>query len=353
MPMTMNTHESLNWLVSSLFTDRFIEHPYLNSVFGALYGLREQQGSDTEPKRRQTAEERFEAVDNFIDENQQASDLFVKAQLAVKEGKIKTPKKNYDEWGEEIGLYNADKIESYSFYIWAEQNGVAIPDYLMKSLEPLIHMAVIEKNSEEQIQRIFPTISKDQFNKKSNEPLWSLANAILYLLGHRNIRDSNKYTSQNENPTIESFIKRSIAGEKLLQYAGDAAIAEQITLIGDNTTAENDEELLQTFVEPKPFIEWAKNLPLDLPILHSDTLQKGKPAYATPDMLLMYDAVEHFWSDYDLENPDPRRAPYKNAVVDWLMAEAEKQNIARFSKTRAEIMDTIMRCPKSRSGGNA
>jgi len=278
----MNTHESLNWLVSSLFTDKFIEHPYLNSVFGALYGLREQQGSDTEPKRRQTAEERFEAVDNFIDENQQASDLFVKAQLAVKEGKIKTPKKNYDEWGEEIGLYNADKIESYSFYIWAEQNGVAIPDYFMKSLEPLIHMAVIEKNSEEQIQRIFPTISKDQFNKKSNEPLWSLANAILYLLGHRNIRDGNKYTSQNENPTIESFIKRSIAGEKLLQYA-----------------------------------------------------------------------VEHFWSDYDLENPDPRRAPYKNAVVDWLMAEAEKQNIARFSKTRAEIMDTIMRCPKSRSGGNA
>jgi hypothetical protein len=69
-------------------------------------------------------------------------------------------------------------------------------------------------------------------------------------------------------------------------------------------------------------------------------------------MQLMFDAIDKFWKDYDLTKPDASKAPFKKNVVDWLIDEAKKRRID-FSKTRAEHMDTIMRCPQARRGGNS
>ncbi len=80
---------------------------------------------------------------------------------------------------------------------------------------------------------------------------------------------------------------------------------------------------------------------------------KAKLSYCTPDMELMHDAVEKFWKDYDLTKPDASKAPFKNSVVNWLMEEAKKRGIAGFSKSRADMMDTIIRCPVARQGGNS
>lgn len=77
-----------------------------------------------------------------------------------------------------------------------------------------------------------------------------------------------------------------------------------------------------------------------------------RTAYCTPDMRLMFDAIEEFWKDYDLENPNPVVAPFKEKVVEWLLSEAQKRKIYDFGKTRAEHMDSIIRCPSSRRGGN-
>jgi hypothetical protein len=77
-----------------------------------------------------------------------------------------------------------------------------------------------------------------------------------------------------------------------------------------------------------------------------------KLKYITPDMQLMFDAVQNFWNHYDLDKPDKSKAPLKKDVLEWIIKEAKNRNIQDFSKSRAEVMDTIIRCPKSRGGGN-
>lgn len=63
--------------------------------------------------------------------------------------------------------------------------------------------------------------------------------------------------------------------------------------------------------------------------------------HTTNDLKILDKAIEKFWEDHD-----PKRPPKKGIVVAWLVEQG-------VSSTRiAESMDTIMRTPKARIGGN-
>ncbi|MEZ5903408.1 MAG: hypothetical protein R3D88_08940 [Alphaproteobacteria bacterium] len=344
MPNFIHEYEPLNWLVSSLFTDEF--HDY-RSMLPSLFSL---YGNESEDKYK-NEDELYAAIDSFIIGHKDASNCLVKAKLAIKNGDISEPEKKTDEWGDPVGFERSGTVNSYEFYLWAESKSYQIPPNLMPLIKPIIQMAVSQKQYKDKINHLFPSISREQFDQKTKEPLWQLGNGILYLLGHRYRLDGNKHTPINGSPSVLDFINRSTDGKAILKYAMDAYKADQLDLTVSDNSELNDESLLAASVVPNKLTEWVKILPITAPIFSED-VSVPDIAYMTPDMKLMLDAVQALWSEYDLQNPDPSIAPFKKDVVKWLMDEAAKRNIQDFSKSRAEMMDTIIRCPKSRGGGN-
>ena len=342
----IDEYEPLNWLVSSLFTDEF--HDYRSMQYGSLLLY----GSDSEYKYKDK-NDLCAAIEGFIIKHEDASQCLEKAKSAIKNKDISEPEARFDEWGEPIGFDQSGTANTYEFYLWAESQSYAIPSSLMPLIEPLIQRAVIRKQTQDKIIHQYPPISREQFNMKAKEPLWQLGNAILYLLGHRNRFDGNKYVSVIGSHSVHNYINASSVGKSILKYAADAYKAGKLDLIAsDEGEADlSDENLLLVSVAPEKMIDWVQTLPIAVPIFSEDTTVHDN-AYITQDMKLMLDAAKALWSDYDLENPNPSLAPFKKDVVKWLMDEAKKRNMHDFSKSRAEVMDTIMRCPKSRGGGN-
>lgn len=344
MPNFIHEYEPLNWLVSSLFTDTF--HNYRSMLPDLISLYNDDTGSEYKNEQ-----ELHTAIENFIIDDKEASNCLVKAKNAIKNGIISEPEQKVDEWGEHVGINRSGTVNSYEFFIWAESKGYHIPPNLMPMIEPIIQMAVSRKQADDQINHLYPSISREQFETKTKEPLWSLGNAILYLLGHRYRLDGNKHAPIHRSPTVLDFINRSNEGKAILKYAMDAYKAGKLNVTTPEETTLTDESFIAAAVDPEEMIKWVRTLPLTAPIFSEDIPDPDLP-YLTPDMKLMFDAAKALWSEYDLNNPDPSIAPYKKDVVKWLMDEADKRNIQDFSKSRAEMMDTIMRCPKSRGGGN-
>lgn len=338
MTISIREYEPLNWLVCSLFTDELLDVDRPKSVL--LQVVEKELRGDTDT---------YALMEDFIKENAKAKELFDLCETAKKDGKLSRPEIKLDEWGNEIGsIYNAEHIKAAEFYLFAESEGYQIPQIIIDDIKFAVERHMFDIQAQENYDRTFPLITREQFLNKAKEPLWTVGNGILYMHGHRYIYDGRSEDTAKMPGfiTLDRFMFRTKSAEKLQQFVGDAAQSGQIEINN------SDDDLLSAKLKPVDLIEFAKNLPLDLPMLGNNTTDKGRPAYATADMLLMYDAVEKFWSDYDLDAPNKNTAPYKKDVVEWLMDEAEKRNIADFSETRAKMMDTIMRCPKARSGGN-
>jgi len=344
MPNFIHEYEPLNWLVSSLFTDEFHDYRSMLPSLFSLYG----QKSDDQFKNE---DELYAAIDNFIIDHKDASDCLVKAKLAIKNGGISEPEKKTDEWGEPIGFEKEGTAHSYEFYVWAESIGHIVPPTLMPQLKPLIQMAVSHKQYEDKITHLFPAITRKQFDSKTKEPIWQLGNGILYLLGHRYRLDGNTHAPINTSPSVLDFINRSNDGKAILKYVTDAFQSGQLDLAASDESEANEDNLLTASIIPEKLTEWVKTLPLTAPIFAKETTSPDI-TYMTPDMKLMLDAVQKFWSHYDLENPNPHVAPKKDDVVEWLIEEADKRDIHDFTPSRAKAIQTIIRCPKARSGGN-
>lgn len=111
-----------------------------------------------------------------------------------------------------------------------------------------------------------------------------------------------------------------------------------------------------TAMPPKSWLEWAVNKGFSIPgklrsaVAMYAAIPDQRPSYATQEMQLIYAAVDKFWSEYDLSKPNPHIVPKKSEVVTWLLAEAHRRG-HNLSQTLADKMDTIIRCPTSRKGG--
>lgn len=242
------------------------------------------------------------------------------------------------------------EVDSISFFLWAEKQGRIIDDDIVQALKQTLYLKTSRKRSEEELERKFPIIDQLDFLNLQNEPLWKLQNAIIYLMGRQ-----SQTTSEEE----EVFITHNDKAMKLLAYINDAHLAGDINLYqvdqqGDDY-AKTETRLLSAKIKPLELIEWVKTLPINLSIIADkndpEAFLQSVPHYKTAEMEIMEEVVEKFWSHYDLNNPDPSQAYLKDEVVDFIFARAKAKNI-QISRTMANQMDSIIRCPESRKGGN-
>jgi hypothetical protein len=108
--------------------------------------------------------------------------------------------------------------------------------------------------------------------------------------------------------------------------------------------------LARVFIKRSHFIRWATAKDLgSLEFWGGRPTRRGSPTaserlestgYETPDLTLLVKAVEKFWLRHDALRP-----PKKETIVSWLVGEGASARIAR-------SIDTIIRSPQARRGGN-
>ncbi|MES2676751.1 MAG: hypothetical protein V4612_00355 [Pseudomonadota bacterium] len=242
-----------------------------------------------------------------------------------------------------IHSLNNVSINVLLFAAWTSKQTITSSRIFDNSIEILIDSQEKKKRISSFKKKLLP---KEQFETLSKkEPLWNICQAILYVSGYRGFDNCDQ---------DHECIKSDKELNKILNYAIDSKKIHELSFT-DRDLCSPDHKL---YVKPREFIEWAKKRFIESPFIYKEGVNieganstKKATSYITPDMQLMFDAVEKFWSDYNLEKPNHHIAPVKSSVVDWLLEEAKKRKID-FSKTRAEHMDTIIRCPKSRKGGS-
>lgn len=330
----IHEYEPLNWLVSSLFTDKFITNKSNFSPFEFPDDDHGKAGEEAYLKEFEEYQLYLEQIESFVNSNIDVSDCAENAIKAMKIGSIKIPGSSISDTGGFISPFGYEYASTHNFYLWASSVGYPIPAQTA---------FIIDKDRQKlhELENTFPTITLKQFEQKEKEPVWHVSDGILYLLGRR-----RRNAVEKDQTTSGLFFKQSYLAAKVLQYAEDAFASNDLIPINDNA------DLLLKTVKPKKFVAWAKSLPLCLPALESTAQKAENETYITPDMRLMMDAREKYWSSYDFENPDPRRAPQKEDVVKWLIQEAENRKMPALGNSKAKMMDTIIRCPKSRLGGN-
>lgn len=330
----IHEYEPLNWLVASLFTEKFIENKPNFSPFEFPDSDDAQKDEEAFMKGLEEYQSYLEQVDAFVTSNNDASDCAENAIKAMKRGSIKIPGSSVSDKGGFISPFGYEYASTRDFYLWASSAGYSIPAQTAFAIDK-------DRQKLHELENAFPTITFKQFEQKEKEPVWHVGDGILYLLGRRRRNKMNK-----DQATPELFFKQSYLAAKILHYTNDAFASNDLIPINDNA------DLLLKTVKPKEFVAWVKSLPLCLPIFESDTQKVEKETNITPDMRLMMDARDRYWSDYDFENPDPRKAPHKEDVVKWLIQEANNRKMPSLGNSKARMMDTIIRCPKSRLGGN-
>lgn len=242
------------------------------------------------------------------------------------------------------------EMDSVSFLQWAERQGRIIHDDIIQATKQTIHLKLSRKRCEEELERKFPTIDRHDLLNLQKEPLWKLQNAIIYLMGRR---------SQVSSEEQEAFIRHNEKATKFLDYINDAYLAGDIILYEvdqkEDDSAKTETRLLSAKIKPLELIEWVKTLPINLSIIADkkdpEAFLQKVPHYKTAEMEIMEEVVEKFWSHYDQNNPDPSQAYLKDEVVDFLFEKAKAKNI-QISRTMANQMDSIIRSPESRKGGN-
>ena len=338
--INLDQKEPLAWLVSIIFSSKLANRKgLLNATLDTSnLGYSSNPSSDIVaiPPAFKTNMEIYAAAADFVQNNKEAKQCFEAAQAAVEAKKIRLYVLNADIWGEKPSHEPETKADTYDFLIWAEGNSYKIPQYIEEPVKHVIRRAIADREEEENQKYLFPTITREQFEMVQKEPVWTLQDGILFLLGRR----------QRNNNTNKHYQGQNGLERKIMAYASAAHRAGSLNLI-----EYIDGMFSQSRVVPSHFIEWAKTLPIQLPMLKT-TPVAPRPidlTHSTPEMELMFDAIVHFWSHYKADN-STASAPLKKLVTSWLHEEATKRGVT-LSKNLAEAIDTIIRPPKERGGG--
>lgn len=361
--------EELDELVSE-FTDPTC---FLDEIGAAKFWLKEElplislivlMGLDTE-NEEERAESRLKLMawqhEEFLEQllttisdidEPRLNELLAKANQALKNGEITIP------CGQRLNETSPSYtiVDSISFLNWWEKQGLPIEQDIKQSAKLALFFKLGRERIDREFEKNFPKLSEGEFSQLQKEPLWQVRNAIIYLLGRK---------SMSSDVELERYFKNDEVASSIIKYLMDTIITGDLQLYGsgDETqlAGQNIDAILHLKVRPKDFIEWAQVLPINLASMSEAS--KGEPDLELTDleikqphriaeMLLADDAIKEFWSDYDFENPDPNIAPYKRNVVAWLLEQAKVRGIPNFSKSKANAIDTLIRCPKARQGGN-
>jgi hypothetical protein len=326
-PIHLRETEPLEWLVAAIFTQQFLNR---ETLLRPTPNIEPPTHRDTHapalliPAPFKSHMEIYAAAEDFIQNDEEATRCFEDAETAVENQEIRFCALKPNMWGEKPGDEPAFKVNTYDFLRWAEDNGYMLPQYIR---EPVKHLRTDAKNREYR----FPKITRVQFEQASKQPLWTIKNGILHLLGRRH-RD-------------EDQISEHYDGNDRLYYKMQLQ-AHQAYKAGLLKVAEYQENMFsQSYVVPEHLIKWAKTLPFPLPILNTTVAisYTKQLEHCTPEMELMFGAIQHFWKT-------PDKPPLKKHVTAWLIDEA-KQRKFELSDHMANAIDTLIRPQNARRGG--
>lgn len=287
----------------------------------------------------------FQKLQDTVHQDQAMLACFEAAMLAAQDGAIERYDKDFDFDRYEKNRLKPPEFYTVSFLTWAQQTGIEIPEYITAELGKRMEYYFDSQYHREQERLKFPEISRQEFDLRTNEPLWKMTDALLYALGHE---------SRTSDDSKINFLKYKDRAKRLMAYALDAQKAQDLKLLGfndhlfDTDQTGVEEKRAQSFyasqVKPKEFVTWLKRLALDVPILDGKVegvidnhIQAG--GYSTPYIDLIIKAIQ------ELKISHANQPPKKN-IVEWL----EKQN-PELSKRETGVMATIVRLPEMKKGG--
>lgn len=339
----VSEHAPLDWLISLIFVDDFWD--LLSLTRGHFDFLRSGNIDEAiKPARYNSFDEIWKAASDFVANDAEAKKLRDKAIAAIESGELSYYQYPRNEWGDKLGFGRDDDMDSLAFLRWAGKQGYGVHEEVAAACEHLMRSERYRQEAAEKEARNFPTITQEDFNRVSKEPLWRVGTAILYLLGRRSRREGKEHEYEGDDGLFE----------KILRYAHDANKTHLLTLaapdyllpkVGDEKSKDDHEHqyTLDSKVTPQQIIDWAKTLPVELPMLSKALpVTQPTPVNVTPEMQLMLDAHTRFWSS--------ETVPMKKHVTAWLVEEAKKRDIL-LSNNLAIAMDTIMRPHIARKGG--
>jgi hypothetical protein len=215
--------------------------------------------------------------------------------------------------------------------------------------QAILNMKKEEERLEERARNFASyALSKEDFEKRKNLPIWYLYSAILYLYG---------YESTGEPYFDREIVNNNPKMKEIYVYIKDAEKIRKIIIFGDSDVSSQ--------VNTIPFIELIRTFGIEVPNLaplkeenpippNNIMTESNIGSYQTEQMTLLLDAAKSWWEaiEYDLKNPNRHIAPFKKDVVAWLMREAEERGV-ELSESLAESIDTIIRCPITKTGGNS
>lgn len=341
----ISDREPLFWLVSVLFTDKFWQRDVLTRAQFPLSGLRSLD--DLVPAAYKDWSAMYEAVEAWVESDPAASACYAHAKQAIAAGELSWYSPEADEWGDKPYHQPERDVDSYPFLLWAERHYPVSQDVVNAARGAARTMIYRQQEAEKQA-RAYPAITLEDFDRLQKHPLWRVAEAIMYVMGRR-ARSEGKEVELGKNDKLF---------QRLHQFAYDAYTAGQLDIAGFTPIRATEEEntpletlFLEAKVRPAEFVAWAKKLPLNLPMLNPIPTEASplttRPEPYTPEMRLLFAAMEHFSQAY----PDPQNWPGKKNLTPWLVEHAPRFGIEKLSKNMYDAMDTLMRPIEARVGG--
>lgn len=244
--LKIHEKDELIWLVSLIYTDEFYGKNNLHLFY-------DDEGYV----------EYFKKVSGFVYSNKEAKKLLqlIKNELIYDEDEEKSE-------NEDLGL-----VKSLDFFFWAEHKGYQVPKKVVEGLKWLMQMDYNRRQAEAEEKRMFPELSRNDFELLRKEPLWAMDKAVLYV---------NGLNTEEAHGNIRRFINSKSHIEKLCLYVTQAYRSNRLKVIEDEFAmtfgikpAEVSYSLIEgCSVEPEVFINFVKTLPLQFPILEE---QQSEP----------------------------------------------------------------------------
>ncbi len=195
-PFPLSEYEHALWLSSLFFTDAFWDKTRLVSYW--FVADTPDSDEDDLAKRLefllsdkpttpiyQTYDDLYADIEAYLTAEPERANFYRKVVDAVLAGHIEKRSMETDEWGENIYTPNQFEVRSHSFFLWVEENICAIPERILPTFKTHAGYIFYKKHLEEERRNQFCTLSPDQFSNLCKEPLWDVADAIVYLFGFR------------------------------------------------------------------------------------------------------------------------------------------------------------------------
>ncbi|MGH1404141.1 MAG: toll/interleukin-1 receptor domain-containing protein [Alphaproteobacteria bacterium] len=210
--------------------------------------------------------EYMQMLNETLKSDEKTYECYEKAIKATESGVIEIFDKDFDTdiWGH--GTQGISKVYTVSFLVWAEEQGVIIPEYVMSDNQDKIQYYYQEKFSREQTKRNFPKVEVEEIKKRLYEPLWSMTDALLYALGYKSKLSKEKkvgFLRYKENvKNIMGYVEdaKKTGDLKLFEYDEHLIDADQTDI-----DKKREEAFFSCKVKPREFIQWLTDMPLTLP----------------------------------------------------------------------------------------